>query len=149
LDELGNTLIHSRDTPRETALREAIDCHLEAAEMYESLGSPGDWARAHFNLGNSCCELSGVSGENHWLEAVSHYRKSLRIRTRDKDPDRHAAVLENLGTAYRRLPAGSAGRHVEECIQCYRQALRIHALATHPEKNALRLISGWRGLSQP
>jgi tetratricopeptide (TPR) repeat protein len=136
LDELGNTLVHSRNLPRDGALRAAMECHREAAELYESLGSDDDWARAHFNLGNSCCELSEVSGEDHWLEAVSHYRKSLRIRTRDKDPDRHAAVLENLGTAYRRLPAGSADRHVKECIQCYRQALRVYALATHPEKNA-------------
>ncbi len=136
LDSLGNALPASRDLTRETALRAAVQCHREAAGIYESLASPDDWARANFNLGNACCDLSDATGEDHWREAVDCYEKSLRVRTRQRDPERHAAILENLGTAYRRLSAEDHAGNVKRCIQCYRRALAIYAPRTHPEKNA-------------
>ena len=136
LDALGNSLIRCRLAPRESALREALACHREAAEIYQTSGSSDDWARAEFNLGNACCDLADITAEDRWGEAISHYENALRIRTRDKDPERHAAVLENLGGAWRRLPAGDGRANVRKCIDCYRRALRIFAPATHPEKNA-------------
>jgi tetratricopeptide (TPR) repeat protein len=136
LDDLGNTLIHSRELTREAALREAIDCHSEAADIYASFGRSDDWARAHFNLGNSCCELAELTGEDHWQEAVSHYEQSLRFRTRERDPERYAALLENLGTAYRRLPAVEAGGNVKRSIACYRRALGIYTAGAYPDRNA-------------
>jgi len=130
VDQLGNALCHQGGAPRTNALRAAIECHREAAEIYQSLGMADDCGRARFNVGNSCCELSEITGEDHWQEAVLHYRESLRVRTREKDPERHAAVLENLGSAYRRLPSA------RKSIQCYQQALRIYTAAAHPEKSA-------------
>ena len=114
LDALGNTLIESREAPREAALREAVECHCEAAAIYRAQGDLEDWARVEFNLGNFCCELSD------WQAAVSHYRQSLAVRTRAKDPARHAAVLENLGTAYRHL---ATAEDIKKSISCYRRAL--------------------------
>jgi tetratricopeptide (TPR) repeat protein len=129
LDQLGTTLIHCRSTPRLPALRESIECQKEAAQIYDSLGKSDDWARVQYNLGNSCCDLAESSGEDRWSDAVLHYEQALRIRTRDKDPERYAALLENLGTAYRRL-------NVRKSIQCYRHALWVYGLAAYPEKHA-------------
>lgn len=130
LDQLGNTLIERSRTAEADSLRTAIDCHLSAAEIYRSLGMANEWARIQFNLGNSCCDLSEAAGEHHWAEAVSHYEQSLRIRTRQKDPQLYAAVQENLGTAYRRLP------DFLKSIQCYRRALWVHNPTANPEKCA-------------
>ncbi len=135
VDQLGNALCRSGSIPRAAALRMAIECHIEATEIYQSLQMTDDWGRTQFNLGNSYCELSEISGEDHWREAVSRYEESLSARTRKKDPERHAAVLENLGSAYRRL-ADSLGGNVKKSIKCYQRALRIYAPATHPDKSA-------------
>jgi tetratricopeptide (TPR) repeat protein len=135
-DQLANTLLHSRTMPLHMALRAAIDCHVEAAELYASLELQDEWARVEFNLGNSWCDLSEITGEDHWREAVTHYENALRVRTREKDPERYAAVLENLGAAYRRLPGTDAAGNIRKCIQCYRRALCVYAPKTHPEKNA-------------
>jgi tetratricopeptide (TPR) repeat protein len=113
----------------------AIECHIDAADIYRSLGMSGDWGRAQFNLGNSYCDLSEMGGEDHWQEAVSRYEASLCVRTREKDPGRHAAVLENLGSAYRRI-VDSTGGNVRKSIKCYQRALRIYTAATHPDKSA-------------
>lgn len=135
VDQLGNTLMDGGGEPRDAALRAAMDCHREAAGIYQALGMMDDWARLQFNLGNSCCELSETTGEDHWQQAISHYKNSLQVRTREKDPERYAAVLENLGTAYRRFPAQD-DRHIKESIQCYRRALAVCVRSTHPEQNA-------------
>ncbi len=135
LDALGGALDRCRDTP-DTAARTAIECYREAARIYEKCARPDDWARTLFNLGNSCCNLSDITGEDHWREAVCQYEESLRVRTLERDPDRHAAVLENLGTAYRRLAGGKPGDNVQKSIRCYRRALKIYAPATHPDKSA-------------
>jgi tetratricopeptide (TPR) repeat protein len=139
LDQLGNTLAEGGSEPREAALRAAIDCHHEAAEIYRDLGRMDDWARLQFNLGNFCCELSETAEEDHWQEAISRYESSLQVRTREKDPERYAAVLENLGTAYRRFPdphGSDAGRHVKMSIRCYRRALAVYVRSTYPEQHA-------------
>jgi tetratricopeptide (TPR) repeat protein len=117
-------------------LRDAIECHIEAAAIYRSLGMADDWGRTQFNLGNSYCELSEITGEDYWQEAVLHFEASLRVRTREKDPERHAAVLENLGSAYRRLSCGCPGDNIGKSIKCYRRALRIYAPARYPDKSA-------------
>jgi len=135
LDQFGNTLCHSASLPRTDALRAAIECHVEAAEIYQALGMDDDWGRTQFNLGNSCCDLSEISGEDHWQDAVFHYEQSLRVRTREKDPERHAAALENLGSAYRRLSGGGDGASVNKSIGCYQRALKVYA-GSHPEKSA-------------
>jgi tetratricopeptide (TPR) repeat protein len=126
LEALCNALARQ---PEEAALREAIERGREAAALYRQAGQVEDWARIQFNLGNSWCELSELTGEEHWREAVACYETVLDIRTRQKDPERHAAVLENLGSAYRRLD-------VVRAIQCYRRALRIFNATDYPARNA-------------
>src|SRR5581483_12047466 len=101
LDALGNALARTKGEARAEALHAAIAHQGEAAAIYQEHRESDDWARVQFNLGNSLCDLSEATGEDHWREAVSHYEQSLRVRTRRKDPERHAAVLENLGSACR------------------------------------------------
>jgi tetratricopeptide (TPR) repeat protein len=113
----------------------AIDSHREAAQLYESFGLTDDCARLHFNLANSCCELSDLTGADRWQETVLHYEQSLRVRTRWADPERYTITLENLGTAYRRLPAAD-GSNLKNSIKCCRQAMHIYAAAAYPDKNA-------------
>lgn len=136
LDALGNALVRGREAPRLAAATTAIECFREAARIYRECARLDDWARTSFNLGNTLCDLSETTGEDHWREAVFQYEESLRVRTLEKDPDRHAAVLENLGSAYRRLSGGGLGDNVKKSIKCYWRALRIYAPATHPDKNA-------------
>jgi len=135
-EQLGHTLLHSRELPAQAALRAAIDCYSEAAETYSLIGQTDDWARVQFNLGNCWCELSEATLENHWQEAVACYENALGVRTRGKDPERHAAVLENLGTAYRRLAGPDTRGNIGKCIRCYRRALGIYGLESHPDKYA-------------
>ena len=106
LTQLANALTHDAGETEQAELRSALDRHLEAARIYDSLGLADDWARTHFNIGNLWCELSESAGEDHWADAIAHYELSLQVRTRQKDPERYAAILENLGSAWRRLPAG-------------------------------------------
>jgi tetratricopeptide (TPR) repeat protein len=136
LDALGTALVRGRDAPSAAAATAAIDCYREAARIYEKCGRLDDRARTLFNLANTNCELSEITGEDHWREAVYQYEESLQVRTLEKDPERHAAVLENLGSAYRRLSAGDPGENVTKSIRCYQRALRIYAPATHPDKSA-------------
>lgn len=129
LDALGNALSQTAGASRTEALREAIAVQVESAGIYRSEGESDDWARVEFNLGNSLCELAETAGEDHWWEAVSHYEEALQVRTREKDPERHAALLENLGSAYRHVDA----RHA---IDCYRRALQICRRLDDPERCA-------------
>ena len=122
LDALGDALCRSRAP---AALQASIDCLREAAAIYRALGKSDECARAQFNLGNCFCELSETTGEDRWREAIDRYQEALRVRTRDHDPERHAALLENLGSAYRRLSSGVPGDNVRKSIRCYRRALRI------------------------
>lgn len=136
LDALGNALVRGRDAPRVAAATTAIECFREAAGIYAECARIDDSARTLFNLANTLCDLSEITGEDHWREAVVHYEESLRVRTLEKDPERHAAVLENLGSAYRRLSGGGPADYVKKSIRCYQRALRIYVAASHPDKNA-------------
>lgn len=136
LDALASALVRGEDASRVAAAKAAIGCYRESARIYEECARLDDWARTIFNLGNTLCDLSEISGEDHWQDAVSCYEGSLRIRTRERDPERHAAVLENLGSAYRRLSGNGAGHNIKKSIKCYQRALRIYGAATHPNKSA-------------
>ncbi len=132
LEALGNTLAGETNSRNADALCEAIACHSQAADLYRAAGKSADRARAQFNLGNSCCELSEATGENHWREAIGHYEDALAVRTPGKDPAGRAAVLENLGTAYRQL----RGSYVEKAVGCYRRALRLCSPTGSPARYA-------------
>ena len=148
MDELANALCRPSTSSPE-ALRKAIACYREAAEIYWSLGRPGDWARIEYNLGNCACDLSDLTGEDHWAEAVEHYQQSLSERRRSRDPERVSALLENLGTAFRRLTAGDAGENVRKAIGCYHGALRICPLGEASRRAALENNLGNAFLSLP
>lgn len=113
LDTLAGGYSGAREFPA------AVDCETQAAALYLECGRLDDWARALFNLGNLCCDLSESSGESHWAEAIGHYQASLSVRTAERSARQHAAVLENLGTAYRHL------NELPDALGCYRRALRF------------------------
>jgi tetratricopeptide (TPR) repeat protein len=123
-------------SPTADALRSAIECYREAAEIYLSSGMLADWARTQFNLGNTCCDLSELGEEEHWKEAVFHYTEALSARIREQDTDGQCAVLENLGTAYRRLQEGDSADNIRKSIQCYQRALRVRGTALNPSRVA-------------
>lgn len=120
MEELADACSASRALPRAAAMRTAIECRRQAAEIYLGRKKLEDWARQEFNLGNAFCDLSDVAGEDHWREAIFHYEEALKIRTRERSPERHAAVLENLGTALRQTG------EVRRSISCYRRALQSY-----------------------
>ena len=131
LEQAANAALHSRAVTPADAMRKAIEYYLEAAQIYQAAEMTEEWARTQFNLGNSYCELAEISGEEHWVAAVSHYELCLTLRTLASNPERHAALLENLGTAYRRLPGA-----IEKSIRCYRRSLAIYKGCRLPEKSA-------------
>ena len=132
LNALGNALGSCRRGSKSVRLREAIACHEEAAEIYRSNNLLEEWAREEFNLANAWCELPEEEFPEKWAESIGDYRKALEVRTRAKDPQRHAATLLNLGTAFRQLPSGDRTANVMEAVRCYRKALRIYTLSAFP-----------------
>ena len=149
LEELANSCVTSRVLPRATAVRTAIECHRQAAEIYIGNRKLEDWARQEFNLGNEFCDLSDLAGEDHCREAIFHYEEALKVRTRERSPERHAAVLENLGTAWRQLPSGDHTGNVRKSIRCYRQALRVYGPGQPARTAALHINLGNAFLSLP
>lgn len=59
-----------------------------------------------------------------WEKAIRHFEQALSIRAREKDPERHAAILQNLGTAYRELKTGNRAANIRRAVRCYCQAMR-------------------------
>jgi tetratricopeptide (TPR) repeat protein len=136
LGAMGNTYLAAEQVPRRARLQLAIECYEEAAAVFHGLGDVESWAREEYNLGNAYCDLPDKACPDKWERAVLHYERALQVRTRERDPLRHAATLENLGTAYRELPTGDKTTNVRKAIQCFREALHVYTPAGFPEKNA-------------
>jgi tetratricopeptide (TPR) repeat protein len=136
LATLGNTLVTSRKGPPTDRLREAIVCHQNAAEIYQSENLPEKWAREEYNEANVWCDLPQSEFPEKWIEAVKHYENALQVRTKDKDPDRYAATVMNLGTALRQLPSADRAASVLEAVRCYHKALRVCTLEAFPAQFA-------------
>jgi tetratricopeptide (TPR) repeat protein len=125
LGALGNTYAASRHMPLKARLLAAIDCHEQAAAIYQSEGHLDDWAREEFNLGNAFSEIPEGGVPDRWQAAVRHYENALQVRTREKNPDVHAGILLNLGIAYRELPTGERAQNIKRSMLCYRGALQV------------------------
>jgi tetratricopeptide (TPR) repeat protein len=136
LGAMGNTYLSAEQVPRRARLQLAIECYEEAAAAFHRLGDVESWGREEYNLGNAYCDLPCETCPDKWEQAVSHYETALQIRTRARDPLRHAATLENMGTAYRELPTGDKATNVRKAIQCFREALHVYTPGGFPEKNA-------------
>jgi tetratricopeptide (TPR) repeat protein len=133
---LGNTYTQSSRLTPSARTQNAILCYETAASLWLTQGDMLSWAMAEFNLGNACCELPVEEFPDKWDQAVRHYENALHVRTRESNPERHAATLENLGTAYRELPTGNRAGNVRKAVGCYRQALRIYTSSALPLQNA-------------
>lgn len=136
LDALGNAYVYSRQLPKKARLEAALECHRTASGLYLSRDQLDDWAREEYNQGNAWCELPEDEYPEKWQQAIMHYEQSLRVRTREKHPERYAATLQNLGTAYRQLKAGYKFANVLKATDCYRRALQIYDLSTFPAQYA-------------
>jgi tetratricopeptide (TPR) repeat protein len=136
LDALGNAYVYSRQLPKKARLEAALDCHCTAAGLYKSRDQLDDWAREEYNQGNAWCELPEEDYPNKWQEAITHYELALQVRTREKNPLRHAATLQNLGTAYRQLKTGVKIANLLKSANCYRRALWIYDVSAFPMQHA-------------
>jgi len=136
LDTLGNTLVESRKGPQTDRLREAIACHREAAEIYQSRDLPDEWAREEFNQANAWCDLPASEFPEKWARAIEHYENALRVRTGAKDLQLFAATVMNLGTALRQLPSADRAANVLKAVRSYRQARRVYSLDASPAQYA-------------
>jgi len=136
LDALGNAYVYSRQLPKKARLEAALDCHRTAAGLYKSRDQLDDWAREEYNQGNAWCELPEEDYPNKWQEAIKHYDLALQVRTREKNPLRHAATLQNLGTAYRQLKTGDKVANLLKSANCYRRALQIYDVSAFPMQHA-------------
>jgi tetratricopeptide (TPR) repeat protein len=136
LNALGNTLGLCQEASTGARLREAIECHQEAAEIYRNNGLPDEWAREEYNLANVWCDLPEEQFPEKWAEAVKGYQNALQVRTIATDPEHHAATVMNLGTAFRQLPLGDHKANVMEAIRCYRDAQRVYGIEAFPRQYA-------------
>lgn len=134
LDALGN--LRSRRVSDVAALKEAIACHREAAEIYRRSGRLKDWAREEFNQANVWCDVPQTEFPDKWTEAIRHYENALMVRTRGNDPKRYAATVMNLGTALRQSQAGNRAANIMRAVHCYRAALRVYTVRAFPKQFA-------------
>jgi tetratricopeptide (TPR) repeat protein len=113
-----------------------IDRAERAAAMYRAQGKLDAWAREQYNLGNAWCAVPEPEFPAKWEKAIAHYEQALSIRTRQKDPERHAATLQNLGTAYRELKSGNRIANIRKAIHYFHQAMRDLRGAARAKKRA-------------
>jgi tetratricopeptide (TPR) repeat protein len=130
LDSLGNAYLAAHQPTR------AVQHLEEAAQIYQHLGLPDDWARQEYNLGNACCDLAETGVPDMWERAAEHYQNALRVRTERYDPLHFAATMQNLGTVYRELSTGNRATNVRKAIGCYCAAFRVYAAAHLGDKCA-------------
>lgn len=136
LETLGNVLVESCKGSQLDRLHEALGCHREAAQIFQSKNLSEDWAREEFNQANTLCDLPAAECPDKWAQAIEHYENALRVRTRAQEPQLFAATQMNLGTAFRRLPSGARADNVLKSVQCYRRALRVYTLQESPARYA-------------
>jgi tetratricopeptide (TPR) repeat protein len=135
LSALGNT--HGAIPNRTAAhLLAAIDCQQRAASIFWDARAVEEWAREEYNAGNTWCELTEREYPGKWQKAIEHYERALLVRTRDKDPAKHAAALQNLGTAYRELKTADRRQNIRAAIGCFHRALRAVGRDATAEKRA-------------
>lgn len=135
LSALGNT--HASIPGSATShLLAAIDCQESAASIFWAAGAEEEWAREEYNSGNTWCDLPEGEYPGKWRKAIEHYERALLVRTRDKDPEKHASTLQNLGTAFRELKSGNRGQNIRAAIDCFHRALRALGQDASAEKRA-------------
>lgn len=138
---LGNTYAASSHMPLKARLLAAIECHQQAARIFQSEGRSDDFAREKFNLGNAFSELPEESVLNKWQNAIENYENALQVRTREKNPDAYAGTLQNLGIACRELRTGDRVENIKRSILCYRRALQVRRRGSHPHGYAALQIN--------
>jgi tetratricopeptide (TPR) repeat protein len=76
----------------------------------------------------------GSPGTNHQI-AISAYKNSLQVYTRNEHQQDHAMTNNNLGLAYRMLAPFSAnpGGQIQDAIAAFNEALLIYTKAEHPQ----------------
>lgn len=134
LAALGNTYSGVPNLPAKERLLAAIDCHRQAAFLFQAEGHLLDWAREEFNLGNNFSELTDDAVPDRWDEAIEHYKNALLVRTRETNPEAYAGTLQNLGIAYRERRSGDRLENIKHSILCYRHALQVRKRSSHPRE---------------
>ncbi len=83
LNDLGRTYLNNPLGDRTTMLKKAIECHVEALQLYTPETSPDEWAWTHCYLGDAYKGYSRATAD----QAHEHYQLSLSM------PEAKAPVL--------------------------------------------------------
>jgi tetratricopeptide (TPR) repeat protein len=134
LAALGNTYSGLHNLSPKERLLAAIECHRQAAFLFQAEGHLLDWAREEFNLGNNFSELTDEAVPDRWGEAIEHYKSALLVRTKETNPEAYAGTLQNLGIAYRERHTGDRSQNIKHSILCYRRALQVRRRRSHPRE---------------
>ena len=134
LAALGNTYSGLPNLTPKERLMAAIDCHRQAALLFQDEGHLMDWAREEFNLGNNFSELTDEAVPDRWGEAIEHYKNALLVRTKETNPEAYAGTLQNLGIAYRERRSGDRLENMKHSVLCYRRALQVRRRRSHPRE---------------
>jgi len=134
-DKLGSALQLLGTSDSGTArLKEAIQAHKAALQVFTREDAPSDWAMITVNLGTALQELGQrEGGTTHLEEAVEAHRAVLDVQTLDRSPLEWARTSNNLANALQSL-----GRREErtsrlsEAISVYREVFKIYTRTQTP-----------------
>jgi CHAT domain-containing protein len=115
-------------------IEQAIECYMNALDVYRRDAFPQDWATTQNNLANAYRErIRGERAENIEL-AIASYTNALDVYTRDAFPEQWAMTQNNLANAYSNRIRGEKAQNIEIAIASYTNAAQVYTRDAFPEQ---------------
>jgi CHAT domain-containing protein len=99
----------------------------------------GNWAKAHYIMGNTYREQRGLDEAKYKEEAISAYQLALKVLTPETFLKEWASTQNNLGVAYLERVKGDRVENLEVAIHAFRLALKVRTWRSFPEEWAMTL----------